>query len=361
MTAPWMLEGRANNAQSSRLALTALMTHATALNARGGIIPTPAGTELQVTANGTPNKSVNIAPGQCFVPGSASSTEGAYVYTLTSSVSKTIDDGYSSNARVDVVAVRIHPGTEGGTVGVDDIVIVKGADTTGSPVPGFPSDGASYLELKRINVPSLATRPTTTVEAGDLSNAGRVYTAATGGLVPVSDGFRPEARFDGMGIIERPSGRLYVWNALAGRWRRFVSEDEVGTGRQTVAQSPNTTVTLAAGTEADLGPVTSLFTFKANQRYLLRCYGKFQGNAGITSAVVSFARTSDDVTIGAIPDTGRIFAIQGTNRIAGFESYYVTGASDVTMGIKPRIQPVGGSITTLALATYVEVIHVGRQ
>lgn len=356
MVAAWMLPGVPNTDQSARLALTSLMTHATALNARGGIIPTPAGTELQVTANGTPNKSVNVAPGQCIVPGVVSGTEGAYVYTLDAATSVTISDGYSSNARVDVVAVRVHPAS-----GTEGIVVVQGADTTGSPVPGFPSDGASYLELKRINVPSLATRPTTTVEAGDLSNAGRTYTAATGGLVPVGDGLRPVSPFDGMGIIERPSGRLYVWNALAGRWRRFVSEDEVGTGRQTVAQSPNTTVTLAAGTEADLGPVTSLFTFKANQRYLLRCYGKFQGNAGITSAVVSFARTSDDVTIGAIPDTGRIFAIQGTNRIAGFESYYVTGASDVTMGIKPRIQPVGGSITTLALATYVEVIHVGRQ
>jgi hypothetical protein len=242
-----MLPGVANTDQSARLALTSLMSHSTALSARGGIIPTPAGNELQVTANGTPNKTVNIAPGQCWVAGAASGAEGAYEWTLDAATTATIDDGYSSNARWDIVAVRIHPGT-----GTHGIVIVKGADTTGTPVPAFPSDGASYLELKRINVPALPARTPTEIRPGDLYDTGRTYTAATGGLIPVANGLRPSARFDGMPIIERPSGNEYRWNAAGTRWRRMLTEDDAsaigGVLVDAGAFSPATAITTATVT-----------------------------------------------------------------------------------------------------------------
>lgn len=354
MVAPWMLDGVPNDAQSSRLAVGAGLTHtSSSLTPRGGIIPSGTGTELEVTANGTANKNYNVQPGQIIVPVAGSASGGAYIVAVDSAQVGTIDDGYSSNARIDIAAVRVRPG-----IGWD-IFTVKGADTPGTPVPAFPTDG-SYQEIKRILVPSLATRPTTTVEPGDLSNAGRQFTAASGGLVPVVDGERPASPWDGMGIVERPSGREYRWYATGARWRRIVNEDEIGLGVVAEAvQTANVTVP-AAGTLTEMtGLVVNNHVFRANRKYRIEVGGEISvGAGGYAMRMVVVDGSNANATFpgaSAAHDAAYVGLLR-----TGYVFWYEPGSADVTKTVKVQAGTAGTTAVSTARNGWLKIEDKGR-
>lgn len=339
--------------QELRLATGAGLMHvAGSLNPRGGIIP-GAGAELEVTSNGTPNKSYNVGTGVVIVPDAASSAGGAYIVTVdaTTSPAVNIDDGDASQPRTDLATIRVRPG-----IGWD-VFTVKGTAAAGAPVPALPSDGNSYAEVKRISVPSLATRPTTAIQAGDLSPAGRRFTSAAGGIVPVADGERPSSPWDGMAIIERPSGREYRWYAAGAKWRRVVTEDEAGLGILDRRFSTSG-ASVPAGGIADTGLSTSTLGLKAGQLYEIKARAYISPSGGTALYARMPIATTPAVTLDQVIAGWEPIGTTGSQQVDS-EGFYAPSA-DISLAFKSQVQMSGTSGTTTVGANWLVVKHLGK-
>jgi hypothetical protein len=126
------------------------------------------GTEFQLSALGSPNQTVNVAAGGGLVTRTG---QGPYELYCTATQNVPLDAAHATLARIDVVYAR-----------AVDTVFAEGATTlqfgivTGTPsgspvVPALPA--GAYLKLGEIAVPSLATRPSNQVQAGDITDRRR--------------------------------------------------------------------------------------------------------------------------------------------------------------------------------------------
>lgn len=126
------------------------------------------GTEFQLSALGSPNQTVNVAAGSGVVTRTG---QGPYELYCTATQNVPLDAAHATLARIDVVYAR-----------AVDTVFSEGATTlqfgvvTGTPsgspvVPALPA--GAYLKLGEIAVPSLATRPSNQVQAGDITDRRR--------------------------------------------------------------------------------------------------------------------------------------------------------------------------------------------
>ena len=117
-----------------------------ALFGRTGVVQTG---DCKVTANGTPNMSVNVAAGQVVVAGTESASQGYYVVYNDAAINLAVAASDPTNARIDLVVAKIQDQEYSGTVDAASVVVVTG---TPAPTPSEPATPANSVVLARVDV-----------------------------------------------------------------------------------------------------------------------------------------------------------------------------------------------------------------
>lgn len=140
--------------------------------------------DLQVTANGTPNMSVNVAVGQVWMPGTLGATtgfpsnlnaqtayglpagftsQGPYMGYQDGTVNLTIAAADPTNPRKDIVYAAIQDAQYSGSNNQPVLLVATG---TAAPSPSAPTAPASAVVLAEILVPAGAT----SITSGDITD-----------------------------------------------------------------------------------------------------------------------------------------------------------------------------------------------
>jgi len=120
--------------------------------------------DMLVTANGTPNMSVNVAAGQCLINGTQNSTsQGSYHGLNDASVNLAIAASDATNPRIDIVVAQVRDAAYSGAN--NDFIL---AVVTGTPAgsPAAPATPANAIVLAQIAVAANAT----TIVSGNITD-----------------------------------------------------------------------------------------------------------------------------------------------------------------------------------------------
>lgn len=149
-----------------------------------------------------PSSGMNITvnPGICFVQGTASATAGMYTCCLDTTTTLTVATSDPTNPRIDNVICQI---TDVGTSLSTTVVTLQ----TGTPAPSpvAPTLPANSFLLATVSVAANAT----TITSGNIST-NRVFTVATGGILPISSTTGGLTGSAGMYAHDLGTGRLKV-------------------------------------------------------------------------------------------------------------------------------------------------------
>lgn len=141
---PAFLQGASHPAEDTRLAL---MSEFSATGITGS-------NDLQVTANGTPNMSVNVASGAAVIAGSQSSTQGYYRVYSDATTNVAIAAADPTNPRIDLIVLQVQDAFYSGSSNNAQIVRVAGTPAASPVAPSAPAN--SYI-LAQIAVAANAT------------------------------------------------------------------------------------------------------------------------------------------------------------------------------------------------------------
>jgi hypothetical protein len=158
---PIFIQGNSHPAEETRLMLAGMLKSATGSFAGGVAASDPAhgvvrSTDLAVTQNGTPNMSVNVAAGGCFIRGTQSANQGAYHLFNDATLNIIIPSADLTNPRRDLVIAQVRDLNYSGAEKDARIIVVTG---TPAASPSDPSL-ASYpnaLVLARVAVAANAS------------------------------------------------------------------------------------------------------------------------------------------------------------------------------------------------------------
>jgi hypothetical protein len=118
----------------------------------GGVVTNA---DLTVAQNGTPNMSVNVSSGVCYVNGDTAATQGMYRCYNDSTVNKTISAAHATLSRKDLIVAHVYDNTldfSGNNFWRIEVI-------TGTPAssPVDPTLTTSSLKLARVNVAPAVT------------------------------------------------------------------------------------------------------------------------------------------------------------------------------------------------------------
>jgi hypothetical protein len=107
--------------------------------------------DLAVTATGTPDMNVHVAPGACFIRGTQSAFQGVYSLVNDASYQITIPNADLTNPRRDLIIAQVRDSTYSGADDDERLIVVSG---TPAAVPADPSLAAypNALVLARVAV-----------------------------------------------------------------------------------------------------------------------------------------------------------------------------------------------------------------
>jgi hypothetical protein len=206
-----------HTAQTDRLAESALLLPDTVgATWRSGV---RGFSDLIVAAQGTPNMSVQVAAGQCFV-NQSTAINGSYVVTNDASVTLSISAAHATLTRRDLIIAKVEDTFFTGGVDAGSLAVVVGTPS-GSPVD--PTVTGNYILLARVTVaPAVAS--ITNAAITDL----RQKTAALGGIIPVATTAERNALTAWRGrVVDNPeTGFLERYNGSA--WRQLREVDDTG-------------------------------------------------------------------------------------------------------------------------------------
>lgn len=319
-------------AQKDRNSQTALLFKTAAVTAKAGIIPSD-GTDFGVSAQGTPNMTLNVTKGQLVIPDAAG---GAYVFTADATTVVTIATAPSSGTRYDLVIARVYDNSAGDSQATSNITLPGSAGTFavqtitgtievvtgtsgGSPSP--PSlPNARCVVLKVVAVGTNVT----SINNGNLqdsqSTTSRVgFTTTAGGVLSCTTATRPSTPHDGQMIWETDTNQVHIYDLATTTWL-LVYED---TGY--------TTPTLGSSWAAFGG------AFVAPRYCRVNGFTELDGEmaSGTTGAVFT-------LPAGYRPGTSKVFAPASGNGIAII--------TITTAGVVSVTTLVGGSNTSVSLA-----------
>jgi hypothetical protein len=158
--ATWVIDGVETDGQVARQAIGAL------IGAAGGLV---AAGNLECTQKGTPNMSVQVAVGSCWVPGFPTGGTNPYFFRNSATYERVIAAAGATNPRVDTVVVRIKDKAEEGAGEEALIEALKGTETseaTLSNLDGIASVPNGCYVLAYVLVPAKAT----TIVTVDIKN-----------------------------------------------------------------------------------------------------------------------------------------------------------------------------------------------
>lgn len=134
---------------------------------------------MRVTAQPTPNNTINISSGFAAIRGSTSNSQGSYICPLETSDTLTVAAKHATLTRVDWVVAKILDAAFAGVENEWELQMVAG--TPGSGAPAVPED---CLVLAQVTIAPGGDG--ITVISGSSIQDLRVQTTVTGGITPVS-------------------------------------------------------------------------------------------------------------------------------------------------------------------------------
>lgn len=150
-------------------------TGAAMSSSRGGVV---ASGDLAVTQNGTPNMSVNVATGTCYIRGTSITNQGVYRCVNGSTTNLSISAAHATLARWDLVVGRVYDNTHdssGQNAWALEVV-------TGTPAasPAEPSLPASSFKIARVVVGAAVT----SIVTGNITNSAPTLSMRSSATAP---------------------------------------------------------------------------------------------------------------------------------------------------------------------------------
>jgi hypothetical protein len=188
-TPPYVIQASSHSAELFRRELQAGM-------AAGGIVSP---TDLAVTANGTPNMSVNVAAGQVLVPGTLGSSaglpsgftsQGTYYAYNDATVNLAVAASNPTNPRIDIVVATVQDAQYAGASNNWVLQVITGTPAVSPVVPAAPANSIIFAQV------AVAANATTIV-SGNITDV------------------RPPARVLGQPAVHFRGHRTAAWNSTA--------------------------------------------------------------------------------------------------------------------------------------------------
>lgn len=206
--------------------------------------------DYTVTANGTPNMSVNVSAGEALVQGDNATSQGLYYVRNDATVNLTVTTASSSNPRKDIVVLEVLDSDYTGSSDLGRLRVVAGTPASSPSPPATPS---TALKLAEITVGQSASSITsgnitsTRYRSADVDHQYLVNDTTTVGVLGAS----PVNVFTS-GTIVMPTGWTEYNLHVHGRMI-FDTQSSAGTHNRytTSAQVPS-------GTERNQGRVSTI-------------------------------------------------------------------------------------------------------
>lgn len=289
---PIFIDGNTHPAEETRLAVAALLGSvtgsftggATAADRAHGIVN--AG-DLAVSQNGTPNMSVNVATGGCFIRGTENANQGSYHLWNDATVNLAITAADATNPRRDLIIAQVRDAYYSGSSKDARITVVTGTPAASPSDPSL-SSFPNALVLARVAVAANATS-VTTANITDL----RPRASALGGVEVCTSTRRPASPNVGEMIYETDTGKNLVYYGATTGWQPPWGQPwgVVGHFSTSTTYSRNSNTTAEINTAFRL----SVSTF-ANRRLLLTFRANLQNvDAGGT---IDFYNNTTAATLG---------------------------------------------------------------
>lgn len=335
---PIFIDGNTHPAEETRLAVAALLGSvtgsftggATAADRAHGIIN--AG-DLAVSQNGTPNMSVNVATGGCFIRGTENANQGAYHLWNDATVNLAITAADATNPRRDLIIAQVRDAYYSGSSKDARVTVVTGTPAASPSDPSL-SSFPNALVLARVAVAANATS-VTTANITDL----RPRASALGGVEVCTSTRRPASPNVGEMIYETDTGKNLVYYGATTGWRPPWGQ-------------PWGLITHVHRTSNDVRSVTSMAEMStdyrssvatvADRRLRFTFTGSFTNSGGggvvevynnTTSAIVGRIMQFNSLTAGDVTTAGNYIAtsIAGTNQYT-LRFQAVTGGTLTVVG-----------------------------
>ena len=153
-------------ADQTRRAITNLLQRGSTVGSITGGVVAAGDCVLSAPVSGL---SVNVAPGELWIPGQSSATQGGYYARVSSTTNLTIAGANPSNPRIDLCYAQAQDAAYAGSANAFVVAIATGTPTSGatlSNLSGAPSVPTSALALGYVLVSASATN----IITADISN-----------------------------------------------------------------------------------------------------------------------------------------------------------------------------------------------
>lgn len=241
------LDGATLSADDYRLgagASASAFNQSSAISVFSGLRPSGGNPGLLTYTSGL---SFTVNPFMARVQGTDVSTQGAYQLALSSQVTLTTVTADTTNARWDLVGIKV---TDVGTSGSNAAVTI----VTGTPAssPADPDPGTNFLRLGRLVVPANATNLGGGTGQGSIQDL-RVWAVAAGGITPVANSAAyPSAGPSGSPFYDLATGAFGFWTGNANRLVRPVVLEFTGPNQSLTNSAAHSPTTLTWNTSANL-------------------------------------------------------------------------------------------------------------
>lgn len=292
---------------------------------------------LKVTATGTPDMNVHVAPGLAFVKGTEATGQGFYVVGNDADLARTIAAADNTNDRHDIVYVAVRDSEYSGSNDDGPIAVATGIPSATPADPDLPENA---LPLARVVVQANAS----SITNGDITD---LRTAASARSVVVcTSSTRPPNPRRGQVIFESDTGSVLVYYGATTGWRPPWNRPWglVAFGQVTANSGPITT----AQTNVVSADVTPL----ANRRY--RVFAKCRPTTASTGLNVF-------CTLETVPSGADLDVIGDTLAAGGqttMRPEYVGGLSTSVTGVRMGLNTSTGTIVNAAGSTFPTFIGV---
>lgn len=225
---PAFLQAGSYGAEQTRRAIASLLARGASIGSILGGLVNAGDCALSPPGSGM---SVNVAPGELWVPGTTSSTQSGYYCRISSSTSLSIAAADPTNPRIDTVVAQVQDAAYAGSVNSFAPAVVTGTPTAGATLANLNGKGAvpasSYV-LGYVLVPANATN----IVSGDLLEVGG---AAALGMQPSAGAVQISASqstssttFTTLGTPDEITGIVLPTDGLIAVWYQAAWQESVG-------------------------------------------------------------------------------------------------------------------------------------
>lgn len=346
-TPPTFLQAGSHTAENTRLLAHGLL-RSTPSSFAGGVAAADPGHgvarigDLGVTANGTPNMSVNVAAGGCFIRGTQSASQGVYHVFNDATVNLSISTANATNPRRDLIVMQVR---DSGYAGANDdarLLVVTGTPASSPADPTVPAD---CLVLARVAVAANAT----TIVSGNITDL-RTYAygqsqTPTFASTSERDTYLPTP-VDGMVCYINSNDAnegLYTYNGTS--WRKGPGWNAPWGYLTQINGSAINTVLRAGSSSASVDFVSGSYTHVNNRRVRVTAVANGSWTTGSNTAWrlqqgstnIAYADHAVTGTLGGSTSVG-IATTDGTSQTYAFTLLFGVAVSNVTItALVPKI------------------------